>query len=166
MATALFVPEHFARLLAYERWASAAAADSLRTARPAAPEAAAALDRARGIFGHIQSARHLWLSRLGAVPPRPWVKFPDAPLEAIAADAASLDRLWGDYLSSLTEADLHRVVSYSSTEGHPYTTPVRDILTHVFHHSTYHRGQIAMLVRQAGGEPAVTDLIVWARREQ
>jgi uncharacterized damage-inducible protein DinB len=40
---------------------------------------------------------------------------------------------------------------------------VEDILAQLFGHSSYHRGQIAMLVRAAGGEPAVTDLIYWCR---
>jgi uncharacterized damage-inducible protein DinB len=38
-----------------------------------------------------------------------------------------------------------------------------DILAQLFGHSWYHRGQIAMLVRAAGGEPAVTDRIDWCR---
>ena len=33
----------------------------------------------------------------------------------------------------------------------------------LFGHSWFHRGQIAMLVRAAGGEPAVTDLIYGCR---
>ena len=40
---------------------------------------------------------------------------------------------------------------------------IEDILAQLFGHSWYHRGQIALLVRAAGGEPAVTDLIYWSR---
>jgi uncharacterized damage-inducible protein DinB len=42
---------------------------------------------------------------------------------------------------------------------------VEDILAQLFGHSWYHRGQIAMLVRTAGDEPAVTDLIYWCRKD-
>lgn len=32
-----------------------------------------------------------------------------------------------------------------------------------FEHSSYHRGQIALLLRSAGAEPAVTDFLFWTR---
>ncbi|MFL6198680.1 MAG: DinB family protein [Thermoanaerobaculia bacterium] len=37
------------------------------------------------------------------------------------------------------------------------------ILTQLFGHSWYHRGQIAQLVRALGAEPAVTDFVFWSR---
>ncbi len=40
---------------------------------------------------------------------------------------------------------------------------VADVLTQLHGHSLYHRGQIASLVRAAGGEPAKTDFIFWSR---
>jgi uncharacterized damage-inducible protein DinB len=38
---------------------------------------------------------------------------------------------------------------------------VRDSILQVVMHSTYHRGQIATRVRELGGEPALTDYVVW-----
>ena len=35
---------------------------------------------------------------------------------------------------------------------------------HVVTHSAYHRGQVAAAVREAGGKPAATDLVVWVRQ--
>lgn len=40
---------------------------------------------------------------------------------------------------------------------------VEDILTQLFGHSWYHRGQIALLVRACGGQPAETDFVFWTR---
>jgi len=40
---------------------------------------------------------------------------------------------------------------------------VEDILAQLFGHSWYHRGQIALLVRSIGAEPAATDFVYWAR---
>jgi uncharacterized damage-inducible protein DinB len=40
---------------------------------------------------------------------------------------------------------------------------VEDILTQLFGHSSYHRGQVALLIRDLGGEPAVTDYVFWVR---
>ena len=39
------------------------------------------------------------------------------------------------------------------------------ILTQLYGHSLYHRGQIAMLVKQAGGQPAMTDFVYWCREK-
>jgi len=40
---------------------------------------------------------------------------------------------------------------------------VEDILAQLFGHSWYHRGQIALLVRSIGAEPAATDFVYWTR---
>jgi uncharacterized damage-inducible protein DinB len=41
--------------------------------------------------------------------------------------------------------------------------PLVDLLTQVFGHAWYHRGQIAMLVKDLGGETVDTDYIFWNR---
>jgi uncharacterized damage-inducible protein DinB len=50
-------------------------------------------------------------------------------------------------------------VGYTNSKGEPWTNTVEEILTHVVIHSTYHRGQIASDLRNAGLEPAYTDYI-------
>ncbi len=156
--------EHFRGLQAYEIWASGKTIAALRSAAEASGDRAA-FDRARGIFAHIQGARHEWFFRLGQIARRPWVMFPDWSIDECAADAARLDGLWTGYLERLTDADLDVEVSYKSNEGKPFASLRRDILTHVYNHSTYHRGQIAILVKMAGGTaPDTTDFIVSTRR--
>ena len=53
------------------------------------------------------------------------------------------------------------VVRYAT--GEPHRSTVREIVAHVALHGSYHRGQIALLVREGGGTPLPTDFIVWAR---
>jgi len=91
--------------------------------------------------------------------------FPDWGLDECEADAKRLDGLWTAYLESLSDANLDAEVRYHSTEGKPFASLRRDILTHVYNHSTYHRGQIAILVKLAGGTPPdTTDFIVFSRQ--
>ena len=52
---------------------------------------------------------------------------------------------------------------YQSLDGPWFRNSVEDILTQLFGHSWYHRGQIAALIRALGEEPAVTDFVFWAR---
>jgi uncharacterized damage-inducible protein DinB len=150
---------HFQSLQRYETWASARSLAALRTC-PETDHAA----RARGIFAHIQSARHVWLFRLGHIAKRPWVMFPEWTVDQCEADATRLDQAWAAYLETLADADLDEPVHYHSNDGHPFTSLRCDILTHVYNHSTYHRGQIALLVRLAGGTPTDTDFIIHTRQ--
>ena len=46
--------------------------------------------------------------------------------------------------------------------GFPPTTPtVRETMVQVAMHSTYHRGQINLRLREVGGEPPLVDYIAW-----
>jgi uncharacterized damage-inducible protein DinB len=57
-------------------------------------------------------------------------------------------------------------VSYRKSAGRDFRNSVRDIVIHVTMHGSYHRGQIARLVRAAGGEPPYTDYIQYRRLDQ
>jgi uncharacterized damage-inducible protein DinB len=70
---------------------------------------------------------------------------------------------WDDYLAGLGDAELDRVFEYRALEGDRFRNRVEDIVTQLFGHSWYHRGQIASLVRELGGEPAATDYVFWVR---
>ncbi|HEY7544618.1 MAG TPA: DinB family protein [Blastocatellia bacterium] len=56
-----------------------------------------------------------------------------------------------------------RVFEYSSLDGGRFRNSVEDILTQLFGHSLYHRGQIALLLRSIEAEPAATDFVYWSR---
>ncbi len=158
--------DHHRVMLAFEREANRRVMESLRlvpegSGGQAKPEFA----RARGIMAHNQMARRMWLSRLGAVARPDWTMFPDWPLERLEAEMADLDRLWGNYLESLRESELAKQTHYTSTEGVEYISTIAEILTHVHNHSTYHRGQVAMLVTACGGQRAMTDFVGVTRRK-
>ena len=62
-------------------------------------------------------------------------------------------------LASLDEEELRESVGYRNSKGEFWTSTVADILTHVALHASYHRGQIAAAIREAGGPPPYTDYI-------
>jgi uncharacterized damage-inducible protein DinB len=165
--------ERYRRMLEYERWANARVIESIKSAdggffaqasRIGAPprEVEAMHQRAIAVLGHLQWARRVWLARLGAAP-APGRDEPPT-LERLSDDAAQIDLAWGRYLDRLSSADLDATVRYTTSGGRTFEQHTADILTHIFNHSSYHRGQIAMLVRQAGGEPAETDYIDFDRQ--
>jgi uncharacterized damage-inducible protein DinB len=72
---------------------------------------------------------------------------------------AALRRLLADATPEL----LARDVRYTNSAGRTYDSKLDDILLHVALHGTYHRGQVALIVRMAGGVPAPTDYIAYVR---
>jgi uncharacterized damage-inducible protein DinB len=64
-------------------------------------------------------------------------------------------------LAGLSDARLAEQVSIVWFTDPPLTITVAEALTQCAMHSHYHRGQNATLLRELGGVPPTTDLIVW-----
>lgn len=156
--------DRFRRWFEYEQDAHAKVLASLRAVpeeRRAAPEYGKALS----LMAHLVAARRVWLFRLGANPEEPREFFPEnVQLADLEAKVAEMHRLWSAFLAPLTDADLARTFQYRSYDAGPMQNTIEEVLTQLFGHSWYHRGQIAKLLRAMGAEPAVTDFIYWARR--
>ena len=148
--------DHLRREFVYDEWANREVLAGLKAAdvAPAKP---------LQLLAHIVSAKRLWLERIRKQPQSLPV-WPDFTLEQCEAQIAELARLWGEYLSQLSDAELSEKVTYKNSKGEPWTSTVEDILTHVVLHSAYHRGQIATQVRAGGEQPAYTDFIHAARQ--
>jgi uncharacterized damage-inducible protein DinB len=101
---------------------------------------------------------------MGLIAESPTAIFPEnVELAAVAAELAMIQERWADALGSMDDERLGRLFEYKSLDAGRFRNRIEDILTQLFGHSWYHRGQIAMLVRAAGGEPAATDLVYWCR---
>jgi len=156
-------PERYRRWFAYEKDSHAKVLTSLN-AVPSDLRSSEAFQKAVSLMAHIVAARRLWLFRFGVVKEAPSEFFPEnlslpdlwLRLEQMQAD-------WSKYLDGLSEAELERVFEYRSLEGPWFRNTVEDILTQLFGHSWHHRGQIALLLRSIGVEPAVTDFVFWTR---
>jgi uncharacterized damage-inducible protein DinB len=146
---------HLVRLVGHLRWADARAQEALR-------RAARGPSKALGLYAHLVASEHVWLARLTGVPPRVPV-WPALPLDACAELAAENHREYAEYLLRLAGTDLDRGVAYTNSAGQSFTSTVEDILLHVCLHGTYHRGQIALLLRQGGDAPEPTDYIAFIR---
>jgi uncharacterized damage-inducible protein DinB len=59
--------------------------------------------------------------------------------------------------------NFNETLTYKNIKGEQHENSVVDIFNHVLLHSTYHRGQLATLVRQLGFTPVVTDYITYCR---
>lgn len=121
--------------------------------------------KAVDLFAHIVGARILWLYRFGFLNEKPKNLFPtNVNVEELSLMANKMYELWDNYFNKLDEKEFNRAFEYKSTEDLWYTNKVEEIITQLFGHSWYHRGQIAMLVRMIGGTPAETDYVYWMRK--
>jgi uncharacterized damage-inducible protein DinB len=154
------------KLFAYNAWATNRMFEALARipARDYKRDLKASYGSLHGTATHMVGAEKIWLSRL--------VKKPEAALmtEQDAPSLQSLKTTWEDvaartarFVSRLDDKALGGSLEYVPTEGKKFTNEVQQILQHLVNHSSYHRGQIASMMRQIGAEPAHTDLIAFFR---
>jgi uncharacterized damage-inducible protein DinB len=160
------IADRYRRWFAYEKDAHQKTLSSLATVaeeRRSHP----AFRKAMSLVGHLAAARELWLHRLGVRRTAPTTVaefFPEnVTLEELSSRLREMHQEWDDYLEGVDETELARVFEYRALEGDRFRNRVEDIVTQLFGHSWYHRGQIASLVRELGGEPAATDYVFWVR---
>jgi uncharacterized damage-inducible protein DinB len=96
----------------------------------------------------------------------PWTPFDDAA-ESIAW-ARSTYALLHPYVANADDAALERVVAFPWAVAllekfgrTPEPVKLRDTFVQLPSHSTYHRGQVNMRLRELGHEPPLVDYIAW-----
>src|SRR5262245_45811451 len=157
------VVERYRRWYEYELDAHAKVLASLR-AVPQAQQNSVEYRKALSLLAHIAAARQLWLFRFGVLTQPPHSISPKGlPVEEVEARLNEVQSAWMAYLERLDDAGVARTFEYTSLEGEGFRNTVEDILAQLFGHSSYHRGQIAALVRALGCEPAETDFVYWTR---
>lgn len=118
----------------------------------------------RDTLAHIAMSEWVWLRRWrGESPggPPEWALLTDAAGLAAKLGEVEVDR--AAFLGELTDISLATALAYRNLKGEDFLQPLEDQMLHVVNHSTYHRGQIATLLRQAGTSAPATDLIVFKR---
>lgn len=155
--------DNYRRWFAYEQDAHDKVFSSFATV-PDGGKSTPEYQKAVALMGHIVAARRMWLSRLGIIPPITGPLFPENPsLDDVERQWREVEDLWDNFLANADDKELAREFEYKSLDAGRFRNRIEDILGQLFGHSWYHRGQIAMLIKAAGGQPAITDLIYWCR---
>ncbi len=115
------------------------------------------------LLAHLLLTEKVWLLRLKGIDTTDMNVFPELTLSACEELAEENHIGYTEFISSLSEKVLDRVVTYKNLSGKEFRTPLKEILLHVALHGTYHRGQIASALRGAGYTPVNTDFITFVR---
>jgi uncharacterized damage-inducible protein DinB len=118
----------------------------------------------RDTLAHICGVEWLWLERWhgrshNALPPA--AEFPN--LGSLRRRWDEVERNLLDYVASLTAEDIQRIIQHKTTQGVQQAAPLWQMLPHLVNHGTYHRGQVATLLRQLSAKPISTDMIFFYR---
>lgn len=120
-------------------------------------------DRVRAIFTHIVMTKKVWLKRIRGEDWSHLSIWPDFGLEKCKDLISENRKEFHKFLADKSETDLQENIRYTNSKGIDFENSIRDILMHLLIHGGYHRGQIAKIVRETGGEPVNTDYIMHIR---
>jgi len=118
----------------------------------------------RDTLCHIFGAEWLWLERWhgrshpGLLPASEYPNF-----DAVKTAWSRVEHDLLDFIAGITEGDLNRNYEYKTTQGVESVSLGWQMFQHVVNHGSYHRGQIATMLRQLGAKPLGTDLILFYR---
>jgi len=114
--------------------------------------------------GHIWGAQVVWLRRMQG---ESLTALPGAEgqnkNEILAGLVKSSEDL-AAFVRSKDDAFLSRKYAFKNLKGEPFEDPYEDTLFHVVNHSSYHRGQVISMLREAGvAKVPGTDLVHYLR---
>lgn len=114
---------------------------------------------------HIASAESAWYERMILNDHITWYQ------KTFTGDKSEAMELWKsksqlllDFVHSFDESRMNEILHFTRLNGEKQSMPYFQIFAHVFNHSTYHRGQLVTMLRQAGYERVgSTDLLGYYR---
>ena len=150
--------DHFLKLFKYNDWANRRICDAVSRLGNADSKALATLN-------HIVLVQRLWLDRIQGVNAayRYW---DPAPVSEILEMSEFSTGDWIQFLSVVSPDGWHRRINYVNVRGVSFVNSLEEIVTQVINHSTHHRAQVSLMIRQACHQPPVLDFISFARNEE
>jgi uncharacterized damage-inducible protein DinB len=117
----------------------------------------------RDTLVHTLMADSAWWHRTQGLPyTRPIsTDYPD--LESIRSAWQPFYNHWAEVLENTAP---ETQMPYTAFDGTNYVSTLEEIMRHVVNHGSYHRGQVAFMLRLLGKQPQATDWIAFSRIAQ
>ena len=146
----------------FGRWANRTILESVAALTPEeyARPIGGSFGSVQGTLLHLYGADWVWLERFHGRSPRNRPPGDDlVTLEALARKWREVEAGQDAFIAALTQERLSEPLSYVSFAGDSFTRFLGDALLHLANHGTYHRGQVATLLRQLGKTATPTDYL-------
>lgn len=153
-------------LFAYNQWANALMWEAAAALSDSQRETTilSSFPSVNKTLAHIASAEWIWLQRwLGESPSAPPAWAIAGDFAVVRAELTAVETARNAYLGSRVDEDLAREVGYRTLAGAAGSNPLGELMRHVVNHSSYHRGQLATMLRQLGATPPSTDYVLYLR---
>lgn len=146
--------EHLRHLFEYDHWANLCTLETLEFSPS---------ERSLDILVHLLITKQEYFERLSGKDSTGFNFWPKLDFEECRELSESTNL---NYLSLFAPADdslLDRMAIYKTSEGVRHENTYRELLTHVLFHSSIHRGNIVLKMREEGLEPPKIDYILYLR---
>lgn len=118
-----------------------------------------------GLLTHLFNAEAMWLQRC-----RDGVSVAGMRYETPCESLQELNAAWQieeqaflNYLNSLNEKELDRLVQYKGFSGREFSNTLWHILMQIINHGTSHRAELAGKLTELGHSPGDLDFIIYLR---
>jgi uncharacterized damage-inducible protein DinB len=161
---------YFEELAAYNIWANQRVISWLQqlSEEQWSMEITSSFSSIRDTTVHILGAEKAWLERLQKVENVIWLPavFQGSKEETIVRWETASQQL-ADFIGNTPDNRYEEVIHFKRLNGDKHHLKIRECFAHVFNHSTYHRGQLVTMLRQAGFTALEsTDLLQFYRQKQ
>ena len=118
-----------------------------------------------GTLNHVYLAECVWFKRVQGHAAARITDFESpADLGALGQVWPELHQGWIDWSSAFSGDDWQKTSLQRSMQGTEFHLPYWQIVLHLVNHGSYHRGQLATMLRQSGITPPGTDLVTFYRK--
>lgn len=146
--------EHLRALFAYNDWANRRILIALKENY---------VEKSHQILAHLLITEQEYYARLYGKDSKGFDFWQDLTLEECGNLAREISEQYEKLLRRFDEEGLNLTANYRTSEGEWKENTFREILTHVVFHSSIHRGNIVLNLRESGFTPPQIDYIIFLR---
>lgn len=146
--------DHLRELFRYNDWANRRMIVAVKESRS---------ERCRQILAHLLTTEDEYYARLFGKDSTDFDFWPKLSIGQCGELARATAEKFEKVLRRFDEEGLDVMTRYRTSEGQPKENDFREMLTHVIIHSSVHRGNIMLKLRDEGFEPPKIDYIIYLR---
>jgi len=146
--------EHLRELFAYNDWANRRIVAALKSSPG---------EKVRKILAHLLITEKEYYARLYGKDSTDFDFWQNLSLDDCRSLAQENAERFEKLLKRFDDGGLEQIAGYKTSEGVAYQNTFRELLTHVLFHSSIHRGNIILKMREESFAPPKIDYIIYLR---